>query len=126
MLKKETKENDQEKNEDKYILQINKDRREQKYFFYVVKFLYTLYVNVFSSLVTICSARRIYIVAPCVCRRLYACCSILLFYSLENRTESMFYAPHVFFFIFIVFALCSIVYTIFNFNFIFHKNDGIK
>lgn len=33
MLKKETKENDQEKNEDKYILQINKDRREQKYFF---------------------------------------------------------------------------------------------
>lgn len=35
MLKEETKENDQEKNEDKYILQINKDRREQKYFFFI-------------------------------------------------------------------------------------------
>lgn len=42
-----------EKNKDKYILQINKDRCKQKYFiFYIVKFLYTLCFHVFSSLVT--------------------------------------------------------------------------
>lgn len=114
MLKKETKENDQEKNEDKFILQINKDRREQKYFFFIslnscihftsMCFLLLLQfavLDVFILLLLACAA-------DCMLAVL-SCCFILL-----KIGQNPCFTPLTFFFSFLLFLLYARLFTLFS------------
>lgn len=125
-----TKVKESEKNKDKYILQINKDRREQKYFFYILlnACIHTLLQCVFFRCYSLlCSS---YLSSYC-CSLLvlpfsYAWCLYCLslplensvFYSLENQPESMFYAAlSLSTFIFIFLILNCLHYFQFQFHF---------